>query len=165
AGPVAMGTCRFLNVLLGFVLIPEWTWPWSLHLALVVGLYIVGVTWFARTEAQRSDPLSLKLAALTMLAALVLALSIPTWFPPGTSSPLFPYLLVVFGFYLGVPIYRATVDPSAKKVQSAVKRCILGLVLLDAVLATAIVGTWGLVILLLLPPAWLLSRSQWLYAT
>ena len=46
--------------------------PWNvrLHLAAVVGLYIVGVTWFARNEAGRSDPFHLRAAAAIILAAL-----------------------------------------------------------------------------------------------
>jgi 4-hydroxybenzoate polyprenyltransferase len=48
-------------------------------------------------------------------------------------------------------------------VQSAVKRSIMGLVLLDAILATAVVGAWGLLILLLLVPA--LTLGRWIYST
>ena len=33
-------------------------WPVQLHLAAVVGIYIVGVTWFARTEAKVSSALA-----------------------------------------------------------------------------------------------------------
>ena len=65
AGPIFMGLCRFLNVLLGLSIVsfsnqehahrwaeiapPSWGWL----LAVVVGLYVTGVTWFARTEAQQ----------------------------------------------------------------------------------------------------------------
>ena len=52
-GPVAMGSCRFLNVLLGLS-VGGGGFPIGarVYLALVVGLYIAGVTWFARTEAR-----------------------------------------------------------------------------------------------------------------
>src|SRR5262245_7589956 len=51
AGPVGMALCRFLNVLLGLSLADPERLPvvTRLHLALTVGVYIVGVTWFART--------------------------------------------------------------------------------------------------------------------
>src|SRR5262249_39007424 len=55
AGPIGMGSCRFLNVLLGLSVAGMPAWPCGWHLALVVGLYIVGVTWFARTEARDSN--------------------------------------------------------------------------------------------------------------
>src|SRR6478735_8233425 len=55
-GPISMAACRFLNVLLGLSLIPEEAFAieYRLHLAAVVGIYIVGVTWFARTEEGKS---------------------------------------------------------------------------------------------------------------
>jgi UbiA prenyltransferase family len=163
-GPLAMGACRFLNVLLGLSVVDDaglaavrW------HLALVVGLYIVGVTWFAKTEARQSNRSALTGAALTMLAALVLALLLPVWLKPGTSSPAFPYLLVAFGFLVGIPVSRAVRDPLPKQVQAAVKRAVLGRVVLDATLATGLIDWPGLLLLLLLPPALLLGR--WVYST
>ncbi|MCS6852143.1 MAG: UbiA family prenyltransferase [Gemmataceae bacterium] len=164
-GPLAMGSCRFLNVLLGLSLAPEQVGPWGWHFASVVGLYIAGVTWFARTEARQSSPRHLLGAALIMLASLALALPLPLWFSPGTSSPLFPYLLVGVGFLVGHPVRQAIAAPRATAVQKAVKRALWGLVLLDAALATAVAGTAGLFILLWLIPIMVLGRWRWLYAT
>jgi 4-hydroxybenzoate polyprenyltransferase len=164
-GPLGMGACRFLNVLLGCSVassdaIP---WPLRLHLAAVVGIYIIGVTWFARTEARRSESVQLTRAAGVMGAALLLALPLPSYLTAGTASPLFPYLLVAFGFLVGVPAARAWTSPEPTHVQAAVKRAVLGLIVLDAVLATAVAGTAGLLLLALLPPA--LALGQWLYST
>ncbi|QEL13846.1 UbiA family prenyltransferase [Limnoglobus roseus] len=163
-GPVAMGTCRFLNILLGLsgaggdvLALP------SLHLAATTGLYIVGVTWFARTEEGQSNRRQLILAAVVMLAALGLAVTVPTHRLPGTTPIYFPYLVVAFGVLVGVKVVAAIQQPGPKEVQAAVKRSILGLVALDAVLATAFVGAWGLLILLLyLPARWL---GRWVYST
>lgn len=162
-GPVGMGACRFLNVLLGFSVASPGTAPWSLHLATVVGLYIVGVTWFARTEARASRQTTLAAAALIMLAALVLALPTPLWLPPERSTPVFPYLLVALGLVVGFAVGEAIARPSPAHVQRAVKRSIMGLVVLDAVLATALAGPVGLLILLLLVPA--LYLGKWIYST
>jgi hypothetical protein len=41
----------------------------------------------------------------------------------------------------------------------------MGLIVLDAVLASGLAGTIGLVILLLLAPSLYLGRRRWLYAT
>jgi 4-hydroxybenzoate polyprenyltransferase len=163
AGPLGMGLCRFLNVLLGLSLGGGWPDGWRFHLAAVVGVYIVGVTWFARTEARVSNQTALTLAAGVMLAGLVLALPIPAWVAAGSSSPLFPYLLVALGFLVGIPVGRAIAEPAPKHVQAAVKRAIMGLVVLDAVLATALAGSVGLLILALLLPALYLGR--WIYST
>jgi 4-hydroxybenzoate polyprenyltransferase len=87
AGPVGMGLCRFLNVLLGLSLGGEDTpWPLRLHLAAVVGIYIVGVTWFARKEAETSRAAALRGAAAVMLCALALTLPLPLQRPPGSAS-------------------------------------------------------------------------------
>jgi 4-hydroxybenzoate polyprenyltransferase len=163
-GPVAMGSCRALNVLLGVSTAGSLAPP-GLHLAAVVGLYIVGVTWFARTEARTSNRSALKGAAGVMLAALLLAIPLPVTGPATSSSFLFPYLLVGLGFAVGLPVRTAIADPSPANVQTAVKRAIFALVVLDAVLATACAGAVGLLILLLLTPSLYLSRRRWLYAT
>jgi 4-hydroxybenzoate polyprenyltransferase len=166
-GPVAMAACRFLNVLLGLSAIPAdaFPLPLRLHTAGVVGVYIVGVTWFARTEATRSNPLHLSGAAAVILLSLMLAVVLRSRVPgdPGPGAILFPYLLVAFGFAVGVPIRRALKHPGPREVQAAIKRCVLGLVGLDAVLAVAFVGLPGLAVLLLLPPALLLGK--WVYST
>jgi 4-hydroxybenzoate polyprenyltransferase len=165
-GPLAMGTCRFLNVLLGVSACGSLLWPRGAHLALVVGLYIVGVTWFARTEARRSSQNALRGAAVVMLASLVLALPLPVFLPPEQHSSLvFPYLLVALGFVVGVPVMQAIANPMPGLVQAAVKRALMGLILLDAVLATGTAGLVGLAILVLLAPSLYLNRKSWLYAT
>jgi 4-hydroxybenzoate polyprenyltransferase len=165
AAPFGMALCRFLNVLLGLSLADGAALPVStrVHLALTVGVYIVGVTWFARTEEKRSDPKVLTKAALVMLAAALLALAAATRVPPGTSSPLFPYLLVAWGFWVGGPVVAAVRKPTPDRVQAGVKRAIFGLVGLDALLACVFVGTPGLLLILLLPPALLLGK--WVYST
>jgi 4-hydroxybenzoate polyprenyltransferase len=166
-GPVAMATCRFLNVLLGLSAIPDdlLSPGMRVHTAGVVGVYIVGVTWFARTEATESRRWHLLGAAGVIAVSLALALALRgrviDAYAPGVV--LFPYLLVAFGFLVGVPLARAVRRPGPKEVQAAVKRCVLGLVGLDAVLATAFVGAPGLAILLLLPPA--LVIGKWVYST
>ncbi|MBL8795892.1 MAG: UbiA family prenyltransferase [Planctomycetia bacterium] len=166
-GPLGMGACRYWNVVLGLCAADQWGGMWGWHLAWIVGIYITGVTWFARTEARQSKQASLTGAAFTMLAALVIALPLPAWFDADDAQPrgwlLFPYLLVAFGFALGLPLYHAIREPSPEKVQRAVKRCIMGLVVLDAILALGLAGPPGLLILLLLVPA--LYLGKWIYST
>ncbi|MCE9562284.1 MAG: UbiA family prenyltransferase [Planctomycetes bacterium] len=165
AGPVAMASCRFLNVLLGLSAIPDTALDLEIRIQLagVVGVYIVGVTWFARTEEGRSSSRHLLSAASVIAVSLVLALVLKAKLPAESGSVTFPYLLVLFGFLIGRPIARAVSNPGSRQVQAAVKRCVLGLVVLDAVLATAFVGLPGLAILLLLPPA--LVIGKWVYST
>jgi hypothetical protein len=169
-GPVGMGACRFLNVLLGISPVAGLLWSRGLYLALVVGLYIIGVTWLARTEARASSRRALIGAASVMLLSLLMVLPLPVLplpvVPPAdASSLLFPYLLVGLGFFVGFPVVAAIRTPTPGRVQSAVKRSLMGLILLDMVLATALAGSAGLVLLVLMAPSIYLNRRKWLYAT
>jgi len=167
AGPVLMGLCRFLNILLGLTLLGAWPPFWGWLIAIVVGSYIAGVTWFARTEATVSKQPMLIAAAGVMLASLFMALAVPALalqtphdFKPSMA---FPYLLALFGGYLGLAIWRAIQQPQPNRVQPAIKRAIFGLVVLDALLASALIGSPGLLLIVLLLPGIILGR--WLYST
>lgn len=166
-GPFVMGSCRFLNILLGLSVIGDFPPIWGLLLAMVVGLYVAGVTLFARTEAKTSNPADLKIAAAVIAASLVLALAVPALAQARgadvMATPLFPYLLVVFGFVLGLAVVPAIRAPVPMRVQAAVKRALLGLVVLDALLASSLVGLFGLLLALLVLPGIYLGR--WLYST
>jgi 4-hydroxybenzoate polyprenyltransferase len=164
-GPLGMGLCRFLNVLLGLSIVPDAAIEVGLriHLSAVIGIYIVGVTWFARTEEGQSNRRQLAGAACAIGMALVLGLTLRARLPLDSGTVLFPYALVLFGFFVGRPIVRAVSSCGPREVQAAVKRCILGLVGLDAILAAAFVGVPGLLILLLLPPA--IAIGKWVYST
>jgi 4-hydroxybenzoate polyprenyltransferase len=167
AGPALMGTCRFLNILLGLSLAGQALTAWGITLALAVGVYIAGVTWFARTEAHVSNQQMLAVGAALMLVGLILALALPPLARAADTAPhtalVFPYLLTAFGFYVGIAVVRAIGRPLPARVQAAVKRAVLGLVALDAILATALVGLGGLLLLLFLVPAHLLGK--WVYST
>ncbi len=177
AAPFIMGLCRGLNVMLGLTVSASWVGEWSFLLASVTTLYISGVTLFARKEAQTSDKTLLAWGATIMLFGLFLAVTIPAVVrahvdPQGTWGEttlvmwghlLFPYLLVAFAVYVGWPVWSAIQLPKAETVQAAVKRCIFGLVVFDAILATAFVGPLGLGLVVLLVPGWYLGK--WMYST
>ncbi len=164
-GPVVMGACRSLNVLLGMSILAT---PWQLHHGLVagaIGVYIAGITWFARTEAQRSRRLPLMLATLVMLGGIGLLALLPL-----TEAPLVRLLelqperwymfLGALGLLIGWRFVRAMADPSPAKVQAAVQHGILSLIFLDAaaVFAARDMGA-AIAILLLLIPATLAGRA------
>lgn len=167
AGPVVMGLCRFFNVMLGLCILGVWPPFWGWVVALVIGIYIGGVTWFARTEAKTSSQSMLIAASITMLIGLLLSLTVHALAQETTttadSSPLFPYLLAIFGCYLGVAVIAAIRRPEPDRVQPAVTRAIMGLVVLDALLASAFVGSLGLLLAVLLIPGIFLGK--WLYST
>ncbi len=164
-GPVVMGACRSLNVLMGMSILAT---PWQLHHGLVagaIGTYIAGITWFARTEAERSRRLPLILATLVMLAGIAMLALLPL-----TEAPLVRLLeqqpqrwhifLGALGLLIGWRFVRAVADPSPATVQMAVQHGILSLIFLDAAAAFATRDMGAAVaILLLLLPATLAGRA------
>ncbi len=158
AGPWAMGACRALNVCLGLSATGVLSAELTLHLALAVGVYIAGVTLFARTEEGTSRRRPLVIAAGVMAASAVGTALLPIHDPAALGFRPYPYLVAAWAAWVGTSVARALKEPGPKEVQAAVKRCIFGLVPLDALLATAFVGWPGLVILVLFLPARWLGR-------
>jgi 4-hydroxybenzoate polyprenyltransferase len=167
--PLVMGACRTLNVLLGMsVSLDAWGGPhWAA--ALGVGIYIVGVTTFARSEARDSRRLQLALGLAILLTGLAIVASLPAWatgeeWPAIRMRPNWYLFWTLFAGLIGFRCVRAILDPQPKLVQTAVRNCIFALIVIDAaaVLATQDIF-WGLVILTLLAPMILLGR--WLYST
>ncbi|MCS6977285.1 MAG: UbiA family prenyltransferase [Gemmatales bacterium] len=164
-GPVLMGSCRFLNIVLALCSTgywPAWRTVWP---AFAVGLYIIGVTVFARREAETSRLWPLALATILMALAVALAAAAPVALQQhlGLGAILYPLGLILWGTLIGKPILDAIVEPDPRQVQRAVKTCILGLIGLDALIAFALVGWAGLLIAVLLIPAMTLGR--WVYST
>jgi 4-hydroxybenzoate polyprenyltransferase len=168
-GPAAMGACRLLNVLLGMSAAAG---PWRdehLLVAAAIGVYIAGVTWFARTEARQSSRPVLVLALAVILGGVLLM-----GFVPGRTEEVFPLLaarperwtllMLVLGAVIGYRCLWAIASPTPYRVQVAVKQCILSLVILDAAACFVVQGMIpAAAILLLLIPTVVLGR--WIAST
>ena len=137
-GPVAMGSCRFLNVLLGGSAQYEWlpslfSQP-LLAAAIGLGLYITGVTVFARTEARISNRWQLGLAQLIMnVGFAVLVWLMMTW-PNRSPVDVTLAMLGVVAFTVNRRAIEALKNPSPKTVQGGIKVMLLSVVILDATL-------------------------------
>jgi 4-hydroxybenzoate polyprenyltransferase len=167
-GPLVMGGCRMLNVLLGMSLAGPWL-AWHYVLAGGIGLYVVGLTVFARSEAARSRRPVLAAGLVVMLGGIGLVASFPSFATKATwpsielpnNWPLFWSLIAVL---VGWRCVRAIVDPAPRHVQAAVRNGILSLILFDAGAVLAVQPQQvALGILALLIPAVLLGR--WIYST
>ena len=164
-GPLAMGACRGLNVLLGMSIAPELIR--AAPQGVIAGgmfVYIAGVTWLGRTEALRSRRWQLLAASLVVLAGVTLLASYPWW----TESLSIPKRWNLFwGVMIASIGWRcawAVVDPAPGSVQAAVKHCILSIIVLDAAVAYGASGpSQAIGIVLLLVPTLLLGR--WVYST
>jgi 4-hydroxybenzoate polyprenyltransferase len=162
-GPIAMGGCRFLNVRLGFCALPAVQQDVAYFLASIVGIYTIGLTWFARREASRSNAGQLQLAATLSALALLATGFAPPELLPLLRSPQFWCLQIALITWLGIPVVQAIRKPIPVQVQRAVKRAVLGIIFIDAVLAFGLVGVDGLAIALLYLPASALGRM--IYST
>ncbi len=165
-GPLAMGACRSLNVLLGVTaagsLEALGQGP-PLHVATGMGLYIAGVTWFARNEADTSNRHQLTAAVMLInlgLATLITfaGLAISEIEKNATTSVLMLLALIVVS--INRRLIAAIRDPRPERVQSGVGILLLSLIMIDATLALATSGstTPALVIASLLIPALVLKR-------
>jgi 4-hydroxybenzoate polyprenyltransferase len=158
-GPVLMGACRTFNVLLGMSAAgtPFTAEHWVV--AGAIGLYIAGITWFAKTENIRSSRLHLALSTIVMMLAIALLSSLPHW--SDRITPLIVeepqrwwLLMLILGMLIGWRCLRAVIVPSPAQVRAAVAQSILSLIIFDAAACFAIRGVfWAALILLLLLPA------------
>jgi hypothetical protein len=177
--PLALGVCCFLNVLLGsstaLFYVPGYPQAYY-FIALIVGIYMAGISWFARAEAPRSPRCRLCGAAGVLLSAGVLAQLLPAvrralshglfhqFEPQGIPTDsleiaLYPYLVLLWSALIAIPVCRAVREPSPWRVQAVGRIGLQGLIGLDALLAFGVVGWPGLFILILLIPTLILGTS------
>jgi 4-hydroxybenzoate polyprenyltransferase len=165
-GPIAMGGCRFLNVMLGASAAATWASP-QLVVALAMGVYVAGVTWFARQEAQQSSRTQLASATTIVhagivgLAATALSLSDSAVIQRGLAVG----ALAIITAWIDMRLFQAIREPAPRNVQSSVKRMLLAIVLWDATMVYAATGNPGLalcVAALLIPAA---TLGRWIFIT
>ena len=176
-GPIVMGACRFFNILLGMSVGAgvDTGWPlagYGWHELIVaggLGLYVVGITWFARHEAGESRPIQLIPAAVVMMAGIgllgLLFRYLPAHILPmlrGESS--WWLLLGLLAFTILRRLSMAIANPSPRQVQWAIKHSILSLIMLDAAIALEVSHwSYALGIVALLAPSFALGF--WVYST
>jgi 4-hydroxybenzoate polyprenyltransferase len=129
-----------------------------------MGVYILGVTMFARKESNPTDRvLLLTGGGLTLLAAVLVIF----------GSLFFPEILVersgvlwILGLtaIVGYRMTQAFLTPTPERVQLAVKTAVLCVILFDAALVAYARGPlWAVVVVILLIPA--VGLGKWLYTT
>lgn len=161
-GSLNMGACRFLNVVLGAsgaaLLAPE-TWPSDvLPVALAVMLYIAAVTLLATGEVWGGN----RTISSLVFAAIVVVIGGVVWLgvTERLAQPLYalPFLAVFAAATLRV-VGRVVGSPTAPNIRTAIKTCVLSLILLDAAIAAGAGGLiFGIGIAVLLLPALYAAR-------
>ncbi|MFQ5733307.1 MAG: UbiA family prenyltransferase [Planctomycetaceae bacterium] len=171
-GPVTMGLCRALNVLLGASAVADFEAIWvhpQVTVAACYGAYIAGLTWFARNEAGTSTRRQLVRATVVINAGLIALafLAVNPRFGIGGRVPTINALLmwVAIAAVVNRGMFAAVAQPSPQHVQRAVRTMLRWLVMLDAVLIFAATGsaTYALATAALTVPAFVLAK--WIEVT
>ncbi len=156
-GPLAMGGCRTLNVLLGMSVLRDWWRIEHYAVAAGVGVYIAGVTWLARNDARRSDRWQLIAAMFTMLAGVGLVGSLPwlsddLWMLRQQPPELWRWytIIALLGGLVVVRCSSAIAETSPGPVRAAVRRSITALIFLDAAACYAGAGPLDAIIVAIL---------------
>lgn len=167
AGPLGMAVCRILNMALGastavnsLQLMLSWQQP-ILGAALGLGVYIVGVTWFAQNETEESGGLGLDGGlAIAAVGIIVVAVSTLLEQPHGLTAAcgFLQYLII-----MAVTITRGVLairNGQPRVLQRTVGKMLLWIIVLDAAIVYTITGSfvYEAVLLSLVIPAILLRR-------
>ena len=176
AGPVVMGLCRSLNILLGASLLPGSAMTetiglgWSLSVwwvAISLGVLITGLTFFARNEAkpEKRGPL-IGGAAIILLGLAGFAATGLTLTEPGKLARIFPLLIVLLSAPVAIRFILAIRSCQPGQVQFAVISLLKSLIVYDASICLLFGQPnfyYGLVVLSLLLPCILLGK--WISST
>lgn len=155
-GPLNMGLCRGLNLLLGMSILPE-----SLlrngWFALVPVLYIAAITMISRDEVHggKKGPLKMAAAGYAIVSIVIL---VQGWLHG--KLPEVALFLAVFLYLIMRPLLTAIKEPAGPNIGRAVKGGIIGLIAMNAAWAAAFATfPFALAVLCLLPLSILLSRA------
>ncbi len=137
-GPIAMGSCRFLNVMLGGAVsaesLPQLFAMPQLIVAIGLGVYIVGVTWFARTEAKASERNQLIGALVVVNLGLVTLLGLMLTWPNQGDVQRTLFLLGIVALSLNMRAVSAIRVATPVAVQYMIKIFLLNYVMTCAVM-------------------------------
>ena len=154
-GPLTMGICRGLNLLLGMsIYVPAVRSYWPF--AIVPVIYIFAITMISRGEVHGGKKSTLNLAAL--LYIIVEAIILTTALHAETIWQTLPFLLF-FMLMTSIPLVKAIKNPSGPRIGKAVKSGVISLIIMNAAWAAAFGDlTFALIIIALLPISLLLAR-------
>lgn len=153
-GPLNMGVCRGLNLLLGisiFGALPHW---WF---AFVPIIYIASITLISRGEVHGNNKKHIIFAGV--LYAVVIFSVLGLMASSGRSLLFVVPFLTIFALAVFSPLFKAYRDNSPGNIKKAVVAGVLSLILLDSALAVGFSHWWiGVLIILLLPLSLGLSK-------
>ena len=171
-GPVFMGACRGLNLLLGMSCIPTLAGPIGWFTAGVYGLYVAGITVVSRSETSggsRSRLIAgLVLQNVAILGSAGVILDHHDFPNPDAGRPLIPLegllVLALVALAVNSSASRTLADPIPRLIQGYIKTSLLALIWLHVGVIAGVRGVEpAALVALLWVPAFILGR--WLYST
>lgn len=156
AGPLVMGSCRGLDLLLGVSASTDALFERP-YVAAIPLAYIAGVTLLSSGEVHGGNRPQVCFSAAMGVAALAGVIIIASPYPARIGAA--GLVLGLLTWRTAPAFYRAYMKPGAAEIRAAVKTGVLCLVFLDASIAAAYQGLWyalGIVALAFLP--WGLAR-------
>lgn len=155
-GPLNMGLCRGLNLLLGVSIISAAVSQWW-FLAIVPIIYIASITMISRGEVHGGSKRMLYFAAVlyTIVIASILFFAITKGDVIITLAFIIPFSWMIF-----TPLLKAINNPIGPNIGKAVKAGVIALILMNAAWAS-VFADWkaALAIIFLLPLSILLSKA------
>ncbi len=153
-GPLVMGLCRGLNLLLGMSILGEIPIIW---IAIIPVLYIFAITLISRGEVHGDNKKHIIMAAV-MYAGVIVLIAVGIAIHSTNLLIAVPFLLL-FTFLIYRPLLKAYTENSPAHIKKAVMAGVLSLVVMDACWAVGF-SNWyiGLGVLLLLPLSLMLSK-------
>jgi 4-hydroxybenzoate polyprenyltransferase len=155
-GPLNMGVCRGLNLLLGVSIIPSALQTWY-FIAAVPIMYIFSITMISQGEVHGGGRKKLYLASLLyiIVAGIILYVSFIKKEIVWTLLFILPFAWMIFK-----PLARAIKEPVGKNIGRAVKAGVIGLILMDAAWAASFHSFYAAVFIAALLPLsiWLAKR-------
>ncbi|MGY3054216.1 hypothetical protein ACVWYG_002422 [Pedobacter sp. UYEF25] len=127
-GPLSMGICRGLNLLLGLSIVPEMLQQ-HYFVAIIPVIYIFSITMTSRGEVHGGNTKNLYLAAI--LYALVIG-AIATFAFLNDRLVWSLLFLLPFAWMIFSPLVKAIKTPIGKNIGAAVKAGVISLILMDA---------------------------------
>lgn len=153
-GPIIMGSCRGLNLLLGISVLPLALSSW--YIILVPIVYIAAVTNISRGEVYGNNKRAM-LVSIALYSCVILTLLYFTFLSEHYFALVFIFLFMLM---IGMPLMKAMKSLDGKDVRKAVKYGVLALILMNACWI-AICGFWGLALLVcaILPLSIVLAKK------
>ena len=163
AAPLGMGTCRFLNLLLGASAGTTLTSVWQttpMTVAAGLGIYIVGVTVFARNEAGKSSSSGL----LMGLGIMICGIGLDAWLVTGSGVEKAisgsQMALLILGLNILMRAAIVVGNPQPARIQRTVGLMLLCIIFLDTFMVFGLTGDvkHAVLVVMLIAPASLVRR-------